>query len=40
VTSENERRPLWGKMSGGEFYFTFSGETIREHCKSFDDWDA
>ncbi|MFC6447127.1 hypothetical protein [Shinella zoogloeoides] len=28
------------KMSGGEFYFTFPDETIREHRKSFDDWDA
>jgi hypothetical protein len=24
------------KMSGGEFYFTFPRETIREHRKSFD----
>jgi len=27
-------------MSGGEFYFTFSIETIREHLKSFDGSDA
>jgi hypothetical protein len=28
------------EMSGGEFYFTFSAETIREHCKNFDGLDT
>jgi hypothetical protein len=40
MSLENERRPFAGKMSGGEFYFSFSSETIREQRKTFDDPDV